>query len=166
MLVGGTFTESGDQSLAHIALWDPALRTLRAVGNGLPVQPDLLASSPRVQAYAAMRIRGEPGSSGQLCLVAYTLPAPPAAPTPRVTPRRRSLTIRWDASANSLVAGWTVNVRGSNGTARTCVADAAESECIVEGLAPNTRYRVTLRAYRVPSGPGEASAVVLTTTRR
>ena len=166
VLVGGTFTESGDQSLAHIALWDPALRTLRAVGNGLPVQPDLLASSPGVQAYAAMRIRGEPGSSGQLCLVAYTLPAPPAAPTPRVTPRRRSLTIRWDASANSLVAGWTVNVRGSNGTARTCVADAAESECIVEGLAPNTRYRVTLRAYRVPSGPGEASAVVLTTTRR
>ncbi len=166
VLVGGTFTESGGEAIEHIARWDPARRTLQPIGGGLPVQPDLLASSARVDAYAAMRVRGAPGSNGQLCLVALALPAPSAPSTPTVTPRRRSLLIQWDNASLSAVTGWIATVRGGTGGSRSCITTAAEEECLVEGLAPNTRYRVTLRAYRVPTGPGEASPSVSTTTRR
>ena len=76
------------------------------------------------------------------------------------------LLIQWDNASLSAVTGWIATVRGGTGGSRSCITTAAERECLVEGLTPNMRYRVTLRAYRVPTGPGEESPSVSVTTRR
>ena len=166
VLIGGAFTQSGGRETTRIAAWSPARLTLEPLGLGLSSEPDALAASETVRAYAATRLRGEPGTLGRRCITAWGLPAALSSPTPRVTPRRKALDVRWEGVSTPGVSGWIATARTASGGTSQCMALSGETSCSITGLTPGTKYRVTLRSYSVPAGPSPESTKVTATTSR
>lgn len=166
--VGGAFNASGSTSLQNVAIWDPANQGLTGLGDGLPAEPDALASSAHSLAYATLRLRStEPGGTGRTCVTAWGVPAPAAPATPTLTATRSSITVRWAAaSSGSTPTGWVAEARASGHATRSCVAAAPLLTCAISGLDAATKYSVRLRAYTVPAGPSPNSAAVKVTTKR
>jgi hypothetical protein len=166
--VGGAFDASGSTSLQNVAIWDPADQGLTGLGDGLPAEPDALASSTHSLAYATLRLRStEPGGTGRTCITAWGVPAPVTPTTPTLTATRSSITVRWAAaSSGSTPTGWVAEARASGHATRSCVATAPLLTCAISGLDAATKYSVRLRAYTVPAGPSPNSAAVKVTTKR
>ena len=166
--VGGAFSTSGSTSLQNVAIWDPANQELTGLGDGLPAEPDALASSAHSLVYATLRLRStEPGGSGRTCVTAWGVPAPVTPATPTLTATRSSITVRWAAaSSGSTPTGWVAEARASGHATRSCVATAPPLTCAISGLDAATKYSVRLRAYTVPAGPSPNSAAVKVTTKR
>ena len=166
--VGGAFSTSGSTSLQNVAIWDPANQGLTGLGDGLPDEPDALASSTHSLAYATLRLRStEPGGTGRTCVTAWGVPAPVTPATPTLTATRSSITVRWAAaSSGSTPTGWIAEARASGHATRSCVAAAPLLTCAISGLDAATKYSVRLRAYTVPAGPSPNSAAVKVTTKR
>ena len=166
--VGGAFNASGSMSLQNVAIWDPANQGLTGLGDGLPAEPDALASSTHSLAYATLRLRStESGGTGRTCITAWGVPAPVTPATPTLTATRSSITVRWAAaSSGSTPTGWVAEARASGHATRSCVAAAPLLTCAISGLDAATKYSVRLRAYTVPAGPSPNSAAVKVTTKR
>ena len=165
VIVGGRFDTVGGVSAPNNARWEPSTLRWSPIGGGISIEPDAIASSPLVLAYAAHRARGNPGEAGRTCIVAFgrNLPAAPAPPT--VTVSRKSMNITWTA-ADDVVDGWVVEAKARSGAMASCRVDALARTCTLRGLAPGVRYTVTLRGLSFPAGPGPTSTPVVVTTRR
>jgi CubicO group peptidase (beta-lactamase class C family) len=163
-LIGGSFTVAGGQSAQHIALWSGSTQSLTPIGHGLAVEPGALTSSTHALAYAATRLRGEPGKAPQTCISAWSRPAPERSPTPILRATRRTLQVTWQAAVAPGASGFTAVARTKGGKRESCTAAATETSCTIRGLSPGTRYRVTLQAYAVPAGPAPASAPIVIST--
>ena len=166
--VGGAFNTSGSMSLQNVAIWDPANQGLTGLGDGLPAEPDALASSAHSLAYATLRLRSTaPGGTGRTCVTAWGVPAPVTPATPTLTATRSSITVRWAAAlSGSTPTGWVAEARANGHATRSCVAAAPLLTCAISGLDAATKYSVRLRAYTVPAGPSPNSAAVKVTTKR
>ncbi len=165
-IIGGTFTLAGTSPANRIARWNPSTGSLTPIGVGLSIEPDAITSSASVLAYAATRLRGQPGDAGRLCISAWGSPALTSSPVPSITSLRRALKVAWVNSATPGVAGWIAVAQSPSGKRFTCTAAAIKSSCTITGLTPNTKYRVSLRAYSVPAGPAPESTKVTATTKR
>ncbi len=165
-LIGGAFSVAGAASVKNIALWSPATLSLTPIGGGIASEPDALTSSSTVLAYAALRLRGEPGTSGARCITAWAHPAAESSPTPSLTATRRTINVRWVADAAVGTTGWIAEARGPGKARVSCRVDAATDRCTIAGLTPGVRYSVTLRSYSIPVGPAPRSAAVMITTKR
>ena len=165
-LIGGAFSVSGPASVKNIALWSPATQSLNPIGSGIASEPDALTSSSTVLAYAALRLRGEPGTSGARCITAWAHPAATSSPSPLLTATRRTITVRWANDAAAGTTGWIAEARGPKSARFSCVVDVAEDRCEIKGLTPGVRYSVTLRSYSIPAGPAPRSTAVAVTTKR
>jgi CubicO group peptidase (beta-lactamase class C family) len=165
---GGAFDASGGTSLRNVAIWDPANQGFTALGDGLPSEPDALASSTHSLAYATLRLRStEPGGTGRTCVTAWGVSTPVAPATPTLTATRSRITVRWVAAASgSAPTGWIAEARASGRATRSCVAAAPILTCTISGLDAGTKYSVRLRAYTVPAGPSPQSVAVKVTTKR
>jgi len=165
-LIGGSFSTAGGVSTKNLALWSPASLTLTPIGGGIASEPDALTSSSHALAYAALRMRGEPGTSGARCITAWAHPAAESSPTPSLTATRRTINVRWVADAAVGTTGWIAEARGPGKARVSCRVDAATDRCTIAGLTPGVRYSVTLRSYSIPAGPAPRSAAVMITTKR
>ena len=166
LIVGGSFTQASGASALRIARWNPLSNMFSPIGDGLAVEPDALASSPHALAYAATRLRGEPGEGGRICISAWSVPAPLSSPPPKVMTSRRSLSVGVVTPLQSSAAGFRAVARGPNGTSKSCVATQVSGVCEIFGLTPGTKYRVTIQAYAIPAGPGPVSEPVVARTKK
>ena len=168
VVVGGAFTTAGGIPAQHVALWDAAQGNFSALGGGVPIEPDALASSTRSAAYAALRLRSaEPGGAGRTCITAWGVPAPgtPAAPT--LSAQRTSITVTWvTVTSGSTPLGWIADATAAGHTTRTCTAATPLMHCTISALDPGTKYSVRLRAYTIPAGPSARTGAVRITTKR
>ncbi len=165
-LIGGSFSTAGGVSIKNLALWSPATLSLTPIGGGIASEPDALTSSSHALAYAALRMRGEPGTSGARCITAWAHPAAESSPTPSLTATRRTINVRWVADAAVGTTGWIAEARGPGKARVSCRVDAATDRCTIAGLTPGVRYSVTLRSYSIPAGPAPRSPAVMITTKR
>lgn len=165
VLVGGRFDTVGGVAAPNIARWDPATLRWSPVGSGISIEPDAVASSPRVEVYVAHRARGNPGETGRTCIVAFARGLPAAPATPTVIVARKSMRVSWSA-LDDAADGWVVEVTAKGRASASCRVEAAARSCTVRGLTPGVRYLVTLRGLSFPAGPGPKSAPVAVTTQR
>lgn len=166
MLVGGSFSYAGSTPAVRIVRWNASSGAMTAIGQGLASEPDALTSSPDALAYAALRVRGSAGSSGRTCITAWALPAPIERPTPKISTARRSITVSLGTSIPEGSSGFVASAVAPNGSRRSCTAQNVAQTCTIRGLAPDTKYRVTVITYSVPAGPGPASETEAVRTKR
>ena len=161
VLIGGSFTTAGSTAAVRLALWDAAAGQFSALGGGLPIEPDAIASSANSLVYAALRLRSaEPGGTGRTCITAWGAPAPSTPAAPTLTVKRTAITVRWSApSAGSAPFGWVAAATATGHTTRSCSVAAPALTCVIANLDPSVSYKVSLRAYSIPAGPSAQSAV-------
>lgn len=165
-IVGGAFQSAGGALARRVATWSPSTLRWSPIGDGLASEPDALASSSTTHAYAALRLRGTPGSAGARCITAFAPPAATTTPTPTVVARRRSLAVSWATLIEPTHGGWIAEAQAANGEVRSCEVLPTERACTISGLRPGVRYRVTLRSFSVPAGLSPASEEVVRSTVR
>jgi hypothetical protein len=165
-IVGGAFQFAGGALATRVATWSPSTLRWSPIGTGLASEPDALASSSTTHAYAALRLRGTPGSAGARCITAFALPAATTTPTPTVAARRKSLEVSWTTTIEPVHGGWIAKALAGNGEVRSCEVLPTDRACTISGLRPGVRYRVTLRSFSVPAGPSPASEEVVRSTVR
>ena len=165
-LIGGAFSAAGTASIKNIALWSPVSLSLTPMGGGIASEPDALTSSSRTLAYAALRLRGAPGTSGARCITAWAHPAARSSPTPSATATRRKINVRWVNDAVVGATGWIAEARGPGKARFSCAVTAVMDHCAITGLTPGVRYSVTLRSYSIPAGPAPRSTAATITTKR
>lgn len=165
-IIGGAFQFAGGALAARVATWSPSTLRWSPIGAGLASEPDALASSSTTHAYAALRLRGTPGSAGARCITAFAPPAATTTPTPTVVARRKSLEVSWTTSIEPVHGGWIAKAQAGNGEVRSCEVHPTERACTISGLRPGVRYRVTLRSFSVPAGPSPESEEVVRSTVR
>ena len=174
--VGGYFSKAAALDAPNLVIWDPVLQRYEAIGGGLAIEPDALASSAFATLYAATRVRSSaPGGSGGRCIGAWAQQAPAAPENIVLTAGRGTIRVDWALPAASTPAtGWIATATAKGRTTQSCtfagsaVAPVAgnPAHCTITGLVKGATYSVTLVAWSAPAGPSPRIEVGKIKTRK